>query len=207
MSMKIRLIKFKHIYKMIKHSIFLILLVLSTMKSYSQDKLPYYEVPDYPTSYTSGSVAARVIDGLGFRFYWATDSLRAEDLVYKPGDDARTSIETIDHIFGMSQMVLNATKNIVNSKVDYTLSFEVKRAIILRNLKEASDYLKTHDNLDEMKILYDGKNGRVEYPFWNHLNGPISDCIWHVGQIVSFRRASGNPINPNVSFFSGKVKE
>lgn len=39
------------------------------------------------------------------------------------------------------------------------------------------------------------------------LNGPIADALWHVGQVVSFRRSSGNPFNSKVSVFSGKVRE
>lgn len=48
---------------------------------------------------------------------------------------------------------------------------------------------------------------RSEFPFWNMLNGPIADALWHVGQVVSFRRSSGNPFNSKVSVFSGKVRE
>ena len=43
-------------------------------------KLPYYEIPDYPETYTAGSVAARMLDGLGFRYYWATEGLNEDDL-------------------------------------------------------------------------------------------------------------------------------
>jgi hypothetical protein len=178
-----------------------------SMSAKSQDPLPYYEVPEYPESYNAGTVAARIIDGLGFRFYWATEGLRSEDLAYKPSTEARSSEETIDHIYGMSKMIVNATQALVNKRTEDTLSFEVKRERALRNLKTASDILKQTDNLDAMKIVFENPNGRMEYPFWNHLNGPIADCIWHVGQIVTFRRSSGNPIAANVSFFNGKVKE
>ena len=46
-----------------------------------------------------------------------------------------------------------------------------------------------------------------EFPFWNQLNGPIEDAVWHCGQIVAFRRASGNPISKKISVFTGKVNE
>ena len=48
---------------------------------------------------------------------------------------------------------------------------------------------------------------KVEFPFWNQLNGPIEDAVWHSGQIVAFRRASGNPISKKISVFTGKVRE
>ena len=54
------------------------------IESNAQDKLPYDKIPDAPESYTAGSVVSRMIDGLGFRYYWATDGLRTEDLQYRP---------------------------------------------------------------------------------------------------------------------------
>src|SRR5689334_13979766 len=81
----------------------------------AQDKsLPYYQIPSYPDSYSAGTVASRMIDGLGFRFYWATEGLRTEDLSFKPNDDARTSEETIQHVYSMSFMILNATTKMPN---------------------------------------------------------------------------------------------
>ena len=42
----------------------------------------YYEIPDYPSEYNECTVVARLIDGLGFRYYWATEGLRDEDLAF-----------------------------------------------------------------------------------------------------------------------------
>ena len=30
-----------------------------------EEKLPYYEIPEYSETYTAGTVAARMVDGLG----------------------------------------------------------------------------------------------------------------------------------------------
>lgn len=184
-----------------------IFLTLGSMKTFSQDQLPFKEISDYPEEYNSGTVAARIIDGLGFRFYWATDSLRDEDLSYKPSEEARTSLETIEHVYNMSLMIKNATTATVNSREKEELSFDEMRKQTLFNLQIARVNLVKNDNLESMKIIFEGKNGRTEYPFWNHLNGPIADCLWHVGQIVSFRRSSGNPIAAYVSFFNGKIRD
>ena len=173
--------------------------------------LPYYQIPDYPEKYTAGSVAARMVDGLGFRYYWATEGLRDVDLHYKPSDKGRTSSETIDHIYGLSNVILNATKMEIN---DFTIkkpvvSYKEKRQKTLENLKEASDILKVAD-ADEMKkfmVVFKSSNGTREYPFWNNINGPIADGIWHCGQIVLLRRASGNPFNSKASVFSGKLND
>lgn len=189
-----------------KYLIVLILLFTSMFSS-GQSELPYYEIPAHPTEYTPGAVAARLIDGLGFRYYWATDSLSEQDLQYKPSADARTAFETLVHIHEMSLMIFNAAKNEVNQRSDETLSFEQMRAATLNNLKQASDLLKLDGDLSTKKLRFEGRNGETSYEFWYHLNGPIADCIWHVGQIVSFRRASGNPISDKLSFFNGKVRQ
>jgi hypothetical protein len=172
----------------------------------AQSVLPYREVPEYPEKYSAGTVAARLIDGLGFRFYWSTEGLTEDNLDFKPSDDGRTIIQTVQHVYEMSWMVVNATNNTVNQRADTTLTFKKMREATLNNLYQASEILKKSDDLDNMKIIYEGKNGMVEYPFWIHMNGPIADCIWHVGQIVSFRRTTGNPIASNLSFFNGTVK-
>lgn len=191
-----------------KHAILILIIILiCTMKSYSQDQLPYREVPDYPETYTAGSVAARMIDGLGFRFYWATDSLRDVDLSFKPSEEGRTLLETMEHIYSMSWMIRNSTTSSVNSRDGDELDYYSLRKQTLINFQIASQNLLNSNDLESMKIVFEGKNGQVEYPFWNNLNGPIADCLWHVGQIVSFRRTNGNPIASKLSFFSGKLRE
>ncbi|MDG1728381.1 MAG: hypothetical protein P8K68_10805 [Algibacter sp.] len=169
------------------------------MMAQNEDKLPYYEIPDYPEAYTSTTVAARMIDGLGFRYFWATEGLKPEDLSYKASASGRSSAETIEHLYGLSKFIRN---NILDSDKDEnkeTLSFKEKRKRTLLNFKIVSDVLK-----DTQKPF---KLEASEVPFWNIINGPIADAIWHCGQVVMLRRASGNPFNSNVSVFSGKLKK
>ena len=172
--------------------------------------LPYYQIPDYPETYTAGSVAARMVDGLGFRYYWATEGLREVDLQYKPSEEGRTCAETIDHIYGLSWVILNATNEDIN---DFTLkrptlSYEEKRRKTLDNLFQASTILRTanENSMEKFKVIFKSNSGTREYPFWNNINGPIADAIWHCGQIVLLRRASGNPFNSKASVFSGKLR-
>lgn len=91
--------------------------------------LPYYEIPDYPSEYNQGTIVARMIDGLGFRFYWAIEGLCSEDLKFKPSEKARTTEETIEHILSLSQIIVNSALHKVNEgRTDYsTLSFKEKR--------------------------------------------------------------------------------
>jgi len=190
-----------------------LILISTTLKAQEFDntELPYYEIQDYPEKYTAGSVAARMVDGLGFRYFWATEGLREIDLRYKPSEEGRTCKETIDHIYGLSMIILNATKEEVN---DFTrkrtpLSYEKKRKKTLENLNQASNILKRSnaDQMEKFKVIFKGNNGTSEYPFWNNINGPIADAIWHCGQVVLLRRSSGNPFNSKVSLLNGKLRE
>jgi hypothetical protein len=173
------------------------------------DELPYNKIPDYPDKYTAGTVAARLVDGLGFRFYWATEGLRAEDLSFKPSEEARTSLETITHIYGLSLVIVNSTIKTPNKPVDGTeLGFPELRKQTLLNIKKAADILRTcsDEEFTDFKLIFQNDQGTTEFPFWNNLNGPIADALWHCGQIVSLRRSSGNPFNSNVSVFNGRVR-
>lgn len=174
------------------------------------DSLPYAEIPAYPDSFSAENVVARMIDGLGFRFYWATEGLRPEDLAFRPNSEARTSEETIDHILGLSNVILNAVQqqpNVRSGEETSPLSFSVKRKQVLTNLKQASDILKNGSGtLADYPVIFVNGESRSEFPFWNLLNGPIADALWHIGQVVSFRRSSGNPFNSKVSVFTGTVR-
>lgn len=201
--------------------LYLFLLLLCQGAAYAQtdakkmteltDTLPYREVPAYPAEYTAETVTARMIDGLGFRFYWATEGLRPEDLAYRPNDVARTTEETIDHIMGLSTIVLNAIKktpNVRTGEETSALSFTVKRKRTLDMLAEASHILKNGSGkLAEYDLVFQRGENKTTLPFWHNLNGPIADALWHVGQVVSFRRSSGNPLSPNVSMLMGTVRE
>jgi hypothetical protein len=183
-----------------KHIIVLTILITTlVMAQPKTSKLPFYEIPEHPEVYTAGTVAARMVDGLGHRYYWATEGLRILDLGHKASESGRTSEETIEHIYGLSKFIRNSI--LVDNKDATTaiLSFDEKRKNTLLNLKMVSEVLRSMDspyNLDDSEV-----------PFWNIINGPIADAIWHCGQLVMLRRASGNPFNSNVSVFSGKLKE
>ena len=200
---------------MIRLIVGIVIFMLMITTAYAQDnetktmgKLPYYEIPAYPESYTAESVAARMIDGLGFRYYWATEGLRPEDLAFRPNEEARTTEETIDHLLGLSNVVVHSIQQIANTGTSTEgMTFEEKRTKTLNNLKTASDILKSGKvKLEDCKLVFQNANGTSEYPFWNNINGPIADAMWHCGQVVSFRRSSGNPFNSNVSVFSGRLR-
>ncbi|MEL6254489.1 MAG: hypothetical protein AAFR87_20945 [Bacteroidota bacterium] len=172
------------------------------------EKLPYEEIGASPETYTAATVAARMIDGLGYRYYWSSEGLREEDLDFKPSDDARSMRETMVHLYGLSGTILNASKNVANIRPMENVpeNFADMRAATLKNLAEASSILKNNPEkaLSELKIIFKRGENSSEFPYWNMINGPIADAIYHTGQIVSFRRSAGNPMNPKVNVFMGK---
>jgi hypothetical protein len=173
--------------------------------------LPYRQIPDAPEEYDATTVAARMIDGLGFRYYWATEGLRQQDLDYRTTPDARSSAETLDHIYGLARMVRNAIMETPNGSDGPAeeLTFAEQRTRTLQLLAEASGHLKESKvkDLKRFNIVFQRGENQSIFPFWNVLNGPLADATWHVGQIVASRRSSGNPFNSKVSVLTGKVRE
>lgn len=189
-----------------KQIVFVALLLISSLgfAQENQDGLPYYEIPEYPEAFTAGTVSGRMVDALGFRFYWASHNLKDTDLDFKINEDGRSMRETIDHIYDLSKIIVNSTLKKPNDRSETSeMTYVEKRKAILINLKTAADILKASDDISEFKIIF----GDQEIPFWNQVNGPIADAIWHCGQMASSRRASGNPINPKVNQFTGKVRQ
>ncbi|NAS11999.1 DinB family protein [Poritiphilus flavus] len=188
-----------------------IFLLGTLMYAQDQKDLDYYaQIPDYPENYTPGTVVSRMIDGLGFRYYWATAELRPEDLAYKPSETNRTIEETIDHIYGLSRVIYNSAIKEVNQrsnpKAD-TLDFAQKRAKTLANFQKAAKIFLTAEDLTEHRVQFQNAEGVSDYPFWNQINGPLEDAVWHCGQIVALRRASGNPFPAGVSVFRGVKRD
>lgn len=181
----------------------LVFLVFVCQGQEEKNELPYYEVPDYPERYTAGTMAARMVDALGFRFYWATDSLTVKDLAYRANKEGRSTKETLQHIYDLSKVIVNSTLKQPNTREAEDSTYEELRIKTLYNLKIAADILRESDDISQYKIIF----GEREIPFWNQVNGPIADALWHCGQIVIYRRTTGNPINPKVNHFTGKVSD
>ena len=186
---------------------FLLIYVFSlNVSSSAQSELPYKEIPSYPANYTQSTVVSRMIDGLGYRYYWATENLRRSDFDFRPDTLARSTFETMEHIYGLSFMILNASKNQVNERRNlFQMTANELRSATLDNLKLASEEIVLVDSMEELNILFQSSTGRKALPFWHVLNGPLADAIYHTGQMVSFRRTSGNPMNPKVNVFMGKT--
>jgi hypothetical protein len=180
--------------------------MLSVSAAMAQNKPYYYTIPDTPKVFTAATVAARMVDGLGFRYFWATEGLTEKDLTFSPGDSTRSTMATLEHIKDLTDILFNAANK---KPTDFTatpvkMGFAELREKTLNNIKAASELLKQPGvNLEEMDMIFQRANGKTEFPFWNLVNGPISDALWHIGQVVSFRRSSGNPLPNGVNVLRG----
>ncbi|GAB4232435.1 MAG: hypothetical protein Tsb0034_05220 [Ekhidna sp.] len=163
----------------------------------------YYDISDYPSSYSANTVAARMVDGLGFRYYWGSEGLSESDLSYRPSEGARNTLETLQHILVLSQIISNTIneKPFAGMEVE-GLSYQEIRNRTLENLKVASETLQSAPEGIMEAYTIDFTEGNT-FPFWNLINGPIADAINHVGQIITFRRTNGNPIDQNISVLRG----
>ena len=66
---------------------------------------------------------------------------------------------------------------------------------------------KSPEELAALEIIFERGGKQSTFPLWNMINGPISDIMYHSGQIVSFRRTNGNPLPKGVNVFTGRTKE
>ena len=198
--------------------IYLALLIACSLPAIAQDApvpppvpgIPYYQIPAFPDTTTGPTVLARMIDGLGYRYYWATEGLRPEDLAYEPGNDGQDMTRLIDHLYGLSETILNTALNQPNVRPlpEQELPWEAKRVQTLLNFKRASDTFKTLDPalLGERQLIFQRGDREAAFSLWTMLNGPLADALYHTGQVVSFRRSAGNPMHPAVNVFLGRTE-
>ena len=169
--------------------------------------LPFSSIGNYSDSFTPTTVLSRMIEGIGFRFYWATEGLRPIDLDYRPCKDGRSCYETVEHICMLSDAICDAFAGRVYEFLNNRSGFENYREGALDNLSTIFNALEENPDFSNMNVHLNYGGQEIVTPFWNLINGPFSDIIYHTGQVVAFRRITGNPINQGVNVFMGKVME
>lgn len=180
--------------------------------THAQDatSLPFETIGDYPETYASETVLIRLIAGLGYRYHWASKELRLEDLTYQPSPEAQSLRQTLEHLYGLAETIKNGSLNRASQRPkDFSqMSYETLRKGTLVFLHEALTALEKlpPNSIGLHQVKFQRSEKTTAFPYWHMINGPISDALYHTGQIVSFRRTSGNPLHPNVNVFMGKNK-
>lgn len=145
----------------------------------------YYRIPGYPDHVSGTALLARMMDGLGFRFYWATEGLRDGDYAFRPAEDTMSIGELVTHVWSLVNWVSSsALKKSYGEPKGGPAAREAALGII-HDLREAMLAMSDRD-LEKLRIR--------DKPFWHVVNGPFSDALTHTGQINSFRRLAGNPV-------------
>ena len=192
-------------------ALFFILLGLYHLTLMSQTSEYFKDISEYPTEINNGNIISRMINGLGYRYYWATEKLKENDLRYRPSKDAYSTKETMVHIFTLSKTLYNTTLSKINERPDIDIpgDYENIRNETLQFLEKASKNFSNlnSEELNQMKIKFNRGGTIKSFPIWNLLNGPIADAIYHTGQIVSFRRTTGNPMDSSVNVFMGSYRQ
>jgi hypothetical protein len=159
---------------------------------------PFRSVDRYPPTLNAQAVLARLIDGLGFRFYWATEGLTQQDYDFSPGQGCMGIGELVSHIWGLANWVCLST---CGQEEGRPQEVRLQRAHALKLLHRLRTYVAALSTEELEAITIDG------WPVWHAINGPLSDALTHVGQINSFRRLAGNPTPRGYSVFTLRSPE
>jgi hypothetical protein len=141
--------------------------------------------PPEPGELSASNAIARLIDGLGYRLYWALHGLREDECQYTLCEGAPSIREILWHILGLVNWVymhvygqqMTRKPQIIDQGVDTLLALEKLRHGFLK---------MSDDDLVQYKL--------EERSFWSYINMPLSDALHHVGQVSLLRRAAGNPV-------------
>lgn len=102
----------------LKHIVCMAFIIMS-IKMYSQKntsglfdlsevEIPFYELNEAEEKPEAGSIFARMIDGLGFRLYWATYGLTAQDMEFRITPESRSTGETLVHIADLTRTIYSS---------------------------------------------------------------------------------------------------
>ena len=155
----------------------------------------YRTIGAYPPRQDANGVFMRLIDGLGYRFYWATEGLRPADYVFSPGAGCMSIGDLIGHVWGLANWVQEHVTGAGAGTRPADPAEQRARAL------EILHTIRTHVGTIDGRALWELRIN--DHPVWHLVNGPLSDALTHTGQIASFRRLNGNPV-PRHSVFRGE---
>ena len=161
--------------------------------------MPFEDISKTPNDLTATNTLLRMVEGLAFRYRWATENLSEENIKFKPHPTSMSIEEVNAHIFDL----VDSTNRVFGGEKqnkDSLNSFHKLRIKSLNILADLSERLKEMSDEDLSEIE---KNTSRKLPFWYWINGPLADALTHVGQITSWRRIAGNPQLKGINVFIG----
>lgn len=149
------------------------------------EKLPYRKITKYSGEINYGFVMARIIDDLGFNYYWASEGLGKENIVNEYGS-TNVLYSLLENVAQISSVIVSLTLNQpLSDSIYIEKNLNELRRETLFNLKKTSEE------------LYQTKDS-TNLPLWGVLSIPISDISWYNEQIISYRRKKGFPSDKRI---------
>ena len=163
------------------------------------DELPFERLDDGGSRVDACSVMARLVDGVGFRFRWATEGLPDDLADWRASPESMSFAEVIAHVHRLAAWTRSILANETMPPAPEGPPSSV-RAATLDELARLRDVLTDTCDGDLADVRVERKD---DAPFWNLINGPLADALTHVGQINAWRRQAGHP-TPSADVFFGR---
>lgn len=151
---------------------------------------------------SSGAILARFVDTVKVRYQLATTDLTESNKAFRATPESMSMMELQKHILLLLKWISKSVEAPMEKKAKAE-NFEDFQNDIVHSCDVLRDHLLNMDDdtLSQVKIYM--KRNDTHYPIWFIINGPLSDALHHIGQIVTWRRIDGNPI-PKVSPFTAE---
>jgi hypothetical protein len=169
--------------------------MLSTV---SDADLPFSRIPEPPEQVRGATVLGRLVEGLAFRYRWATESLPDGIADHRPGPQSMTLLELLQHIERLVAWVDRHLGGVPEPAPEAHLA-ELRR-VTLGRLASLAGRLRTMPDTTLAASRLEHREGAE--PFWSMINGPLADALTHVGQVNAWRRLAGAPA-PQARMFRG----
>jgi hypothetical protein len=163
----------------------------------------FRSLPPGPAAVSGSAVLVRLVEGIGFRFTWATEGLREQDLAFRPTPETMCIAEQTGHVLELVAWVAAATGAITAGSQEPASAppFPEARQRIMEVLALLRARLAGMTDGEIGAIQIGSRAGPVPWP--HIVNGPLADALTHIGQIAVLRRSCGNPV-PKANVFLGR---
>ena len=165
----------------------------------NHQELPFEDISKTPTELTATNTILRMVEGLAFRYRWATENLSEENIKFRPHPTSMSIEDVNSHIFDLVDSTFRVFGGEKQNKETLNSFHEIRKANLYL-LKKLVNLLR---EMNDSELAEMEKNTSRKLPFWYWINGPLADALTHVGQITSWRRISGNPQLKGVNVFIG----
>lgn len=163
---------------------------------------PFQTLPTTPKTISSGAILSRFIIAIGFRYQLATKNLTKHEINFRPVDGSMNMLELLDHIYKVLSWGYQAFDK--NAKIEFPeKTYEGYRKGTLEICEAFNNRVLSMSDEEIQQTEVYLKRMDTTFSFWYLINGPIADVLTHIGQINSWRRIAGNPVD-RISPFTGE---